>query len=160
MTSPELSAELNKVISEFLSANGYELVDLIFRLEGRDQVLRLLTDRLEGGITMDECASLNQRIGQLLDEKGVINSRYILEVASPGLDRNLVTKKDFLRCLNKQVVFFLNALINGKYQWQGIVMKVEEPSVFIDICAGSQSSPTGQILEIPLASINKARLVI
>ena len=101
---------------------------------------------------MGECAALNHRLSQLLDEKEVISNRYILEVASPGLDRLLKTKKDFMRYLHKQVVFFLNDLVNGKCQWQGEVSRVDDTGVFID--------SAGQILEIPLIKINKATLII
>ena len=152
MADQEIIAQLGKIISGSLEEKGYELVELIYRPEGRSLVLRLLVDKFAGGITMDECAALNHKLGQLLDEQDIIPDRYILEVASPGLDRKLTTKKDFMRCLNKQVVFFLNDLISGKCQWQGVVNRVDDVSVFIDYA--------GQALEIPLSKINKATLII
>ena len=152
MANQEIIAQLNRIISGFLEEAGYELVELICRHEGRNLVLRLLVDKLAGGITMGECAALNHRLSQLLDEKEVISNRYILEVAFPGLDRLLKTKKDFMRYLHKQVVFFLNDLVNGKCQWQGEVSRVDDTGVFID--------SAGQILEIPLIKINKATLII
>ena len=152
MVNYEIIAQLNKIISDFLAENNFELVEFIHRYEGRDLVLRLLVDKTEGSISMGECAQLNRQIGRLLDEKDIITSRYILEVSSPGLDRPLKTRKDFMRCLNKQVVFFLNDLVNGKCQWQGLINRVDERAVFID--------QSGQVLDIPLTKINKAKLVI
>ncbi len=133
-------------------AQGFELVDVIYRNEGAHLFLRILADRSGGGINLDECARLNREIGQALDEKNIITSRYMLEVSSPGLDRSLTTQKDFLRSLNKEASFYLSELINGKCQWHGKITKVEGASVFINSC--------GKILEIPLAKINKARLII
>ena len=141
-----------RLISDFLAENNFELVEFTHRYEGSDLILRLLVDKPEGLISMGECAQLNRRIGQLLDEKDIIASRYILEVFSPGLDRPLKTREDFMRCLNKQAVFFLNDLVNDKCQWQGLINKVGEHSVFIH--------QSGQVLEIPLTKINKAKLVI
>lgn len=152
MVNYEIIAHLNKIISDFLAENSFELVEFMHRYEGRDLVLRLLVDKSEGSISMDECAQLNRQIGQLLDEKDIITSRYMLEVSSPGLDRPLKTREDFMRCLNKQAVFFLNDLVNGKCQWQGLINRVDEHSVFI--------TQSGQVLEIPLTKINKAKLII
>ncbi len=152
MVDREIIARLNKIISDFLAENSFELVEFMPRDEGRDLVLRLLVDKSEGEISMGECAQLNRQIGRLLDEKDIIASRYILEVSSPGLDRPLKTREDFMRCLNKQVVFFLNDLVNGKCQWQGLINRVGEQAVFIH--------QSGQVLEIPLTKINKAKLII
>lgn len=152
MVNQEAIAQLSNIVSGYLSENNFELIQLIYRYEGRGLVLRLLVDKTEGSISMDECAQLNRQIGQLLDEKDIIRSRYILEVSSPGLDRPLKTREDFMRCLNKQAVFFLNDLVNGKCQWQGLISRVDKDCVFIN--------QSGQVLGIPLTKINKAKLII
>ncbi len=151
MIKEDLIEKLENLISICFSARNVEFIDLICRQEGRKLVLRILADYPFGGITLDECALLNRQLGSLLDEKNLIDSEYVLEVSSPGLDRCLKTKKDFLRSLNKEVVFFLNDLINGKCQWQGEIIKVDD-NVSIETLK--------QVLVIPLTKINKAQLVI
>jgi len=151
MVNQDILVQLNKIIGENLAENNFELVEFTHRYEGRDLVLRLFVDKPEGGITMDECASLNRSLGQLLDEKDMIPVHYILEVSSSGLDRPLMSRKDFMRCLNKQAVFFLNEPVNGKLQAQGRIISAGDTSVFID--------DSGQVLEIPLTKINKAKLI-
>ena len=152
MLNQEIITQLNKVVRDYLAENRLELVELIHRYEGRDLVLRLLVDKPEGGISLGECALLNRKIGDILDQNDILPGHYILEVSSPGLDRMLETKEDFMRCLNKQAVFFLNDLVNGKCEWQGLISRVSETAVFID--------RLGESLEIPLIKINKAKLVI
>ncbi|MDD5465726.1 MAG: ribosome maturation factor RimP [Candidatus Omnitrophica bacterium] len=152
MIKEELVKELNELIGSCLSRQGLELIDLICRHDGNNLVLRILADRPTGGITLGECALLNRQLSQLLEEKNIIDSNYVLEVSSPGLDRCLKTQKDFSRCLNKEAVFFLNDLVGGKCQWQGLITRADDKSVFID--------HSGQVLEIPLIKINKARLVV
>ena len=180
MIKEGLIKELEELILQCLSKENLELVDLVCNYEGRGLTIRVLADkpagnglastsaeahglpssrqsqaqshRPAGGITLGQCALLNRQLAALLEEKNIIDGDYVLEVSSPGLDRRLKSQKDFLRCLNKEVVFFLNDLINGKCQWQGLVNRVDEANVFI------QNS--GQILEIPLIKINKAQLVI
>ncbi len=148
----QLKEQVYGLISSCFNEANIELVDLICRHEGNNLILSIFADRPEGGVTLGECALLNRKVSGLLDEKNIIDSKYVLEVSSPGLDRCLKTQKDFSRCLNKEAVFFLNDLINGKCQWQGLINKVDEAGVSIASC--------GQILEIPLTKINKAQLVI
>lgn len=152
MDRQEIIAQLQNIIDDYLKIQGLHLVDLIYRHEGRDLIVRILVDRPEGGITVGECSELNNRITSLLDEKDILQTRYILEVASPGLDRPLKTKNDFLRCTNKRVRFFLNEPINGKIELEGLISKVENDSVYIE--------SKNEIIEIPLIKINKAKQVI
>jgi len=180
MIRESLAKELKDLIGSYFSDQQVELIDLSFRYEGNKLILTILADKPQGnslatdsqshrpagrglvtdsqshrpagGITLGECALLNKQLGLIFEEKNLIDCDYILEVSSPGLDRDLKTQKDFLRCLNKEAVFFLNDLINGKCQWQGLINKVDENSVFISVL--------GQVLEIPLNKINKAKLVI
>ena len=152
MDKESLGRELKLLFEQRFIAQGFELVDVIYRQEGRQLFLRILADRLGGGINLGECAQLSREISQALDEKNIIASGYMLEVSSPGLDRPLKSKEDFRRCLNKQAVFFLNDLVNDKCQWEGLIDRVDDTNVAIN--------RSGQILEIPLTKINKATLII
>ena len=144
--------EISLLINDLLAAQDFVLVDFIFSRVGSGLLLGLFIDRSEGGISLGECSLLNRLIRQILDENNLFSGeQYTLEVSSPGIDRSLKTKEDFMRCLNKQVVFFLNDLINGKCEWKGAISRVNEVAVFID--------QAGEILEIPLIKINKAKLV-
>ncbi|MEI6631857.1 MAG: ribosome maturation factor RimP, partial [bacterium] len=143
----EITQELNKIISEYLASRGLELIELVYRRQGQDQVLRVLADRTEGGISLGECAQLNRELGVALDEKAILQENYLLEVSSPGLDRPLREKKDFLRCKDKLVKFFLKEPVEGKLEWDGVMTAVDEDTVHINSAA--------RPLSIPLAKINK-----
>ncbi|MDI6605944.1 MAG: ribosome maturation factor, partial [Candidatus Omnitrophota bacterium] len=68
-----------------------------------------------------------------------------------GLDRPLKSKNDFLRSKNKRVRVFLSDLINGKLEWDGLIDKVGDESLYLKW--------GDQLLEVPLSKINKAKLV-
>ena len=140
------------IIEPVLIEANIELVDLSFVRASGQIIVRLLVDKIGGGINLGECAQLSRKISCALDQKDIMASRYMLEVSSPGLDRRLLGQKDFLRSLNKEAVFFLNDLVNGKCQWQGMISKVDQTSVYLQA--------PDDILEIPLVKINKAQLVI
>jgi len=152
MDKYELTEKLKELIGAYLEGRGLELVDLLYRFEGRDLFLRVLVDTPEGNISIGECASLNKEIGVMLDEQGILNENHILEVFSPGLDRPLYAKNDFSRCKNRLVKVFLKEMVDGKLEWDGIILKVENDAVFIDV--------KGNILELPFEKINKAKQLI
>jgi len=152
MDRQEIIATLKNIIADYLKTKGLELVDLIYRYEGRDLVLRILADRPEGGITLDECALLNTEISRILDEQSIIQQSYLLEVSSPGVDRPLTTRGDFLRCLNRRARLFLLESIKGKWEIDGLVSKVDENSVYLD--------SEGEVFQVPLAKIRKAKQII
>lgn len=152
MDKETLKIELTNIISDYLKNQGLDLVDLIYRYEGRNLFLRILVDKPEGGIALDECAHLNNEISRILDEKDIIPQRYILEVSSPGIDRPLKTKNDFLRCINKKVRLFLSEPIKGKTELEGLISKVDDTSVYVDI--------ETEVVVIPLAKINRAKQII
>ena len=144
--------DLRAFLEDFLKSRSLDLIEVIHRYEGRDLVLRILLDKPEGGISIGECAGLNRAISDLLDEKNILQEKYILEVSSPGLDRPLETENDFSRCLNKQVKFFLSDFINGKLEWDGVIAKVSKGIVYVDTAVGT--------MEVPLDKINKAKRII
>lgn len=152
MDKYELEEKLKKLIQDYLESRGIELVDLVYLYEGRDLFLRILVDTPTDSIRLDQCASLNREIGAMLDGQDILDQRYILEVSSPGIDRPMATNQDFLRCRNKKAKFFLKEIVNGKLEWDGIISQVEGNSVFVDV--------KGEILEIPINKINKAKQLL
>ncbi|MDD5155662.1 MAG: ribosome maturation factor RimP [Candidatus Omnitrophica bacterium] len=152
MDKQALSAQIKNLAGEYLKSQGVQLVELIYRHEGQNLFLRFIVDKPEGGITLDECAYLNNRISAMLDETDLMQFRYILEVSSPGLDRPLTTKEDFLRCKGRQVRFFLRQEINGRREIEGTIKDAKDDSV--DIQA------RGLDVTIPLPDITKAKQII
>lgn len=144
--------ELRGLISPILEAEGLDLVEFNFSRSRGAALLRLLVDRKEGGITVEECAGLNRRIGALLDGQDFIRDRYILEVSSPGLDRPLKERNDFLRCLNRKIWILLKEPLKGNSEIRGAVKAVKEENLEID-CEGLLS-------KIPISGIIKAKQIL
>ena len=143
-----LFEKIKETASNVLRDNGIELVDMIYRREGSVMVLRVLAD-MESGITIDECARMNEAIGEVLDKGDVIPEKYILEVSSPGLDRPLKTKKDFLRLKGKRIRIHAYEPIEGRKEFVGLLESVEEDNIAI-------SDENSKLTKIPLNKISKA----
>ncbi len=148
----EQQARLHAALEPFIVGRGYELVDLQFVPSSGRSIVRVLADHPAGGITMEECARLNRDASDMLEGAGLLPERSILEVSSPGLDRPLRTKQDFLRCLNRPVRFFFTAPLEGVWELEATVEAAEEEAV----CVAQEEKR----LRIPLAQIVRARQVV
>ena len=120
---------IKELVSPLFTQKDYDLVDIAIRRESGKLVLRLLVDRPTGGITLDECASLNEEINQILDEVDLIQESFSLEISSPGLDRPLRTEKDFRRKLEKNIRVFTSEPINNRTEFLGKLIKVTPESI-------------------------------
>ncbi len=107
------------IAEEFLQGTGLELVDVEYVKE-HDWYLRIFIDK-EGGIEIDDCQQLSEKVEEVLDKKDIIKDSYILEVSSPGLDRVLKKDKDFVREKGKKVDVTLYAPLDGEKLIVGVL---------------------------------------
>lgn len=149
----QTSERIRALLEGFLSSGGIDLVDVICRQERGDLSLRVLVDYPAGGIILEDCAALNREICAMLDTGDIVGQEggYTLEVSSPGLDRLLKSRKDFLRCKDKAVKFFLFEAVEGRIEWDAVIETADEEAVY--------ANSAGRRLRIPLSKINKARQV-
>ena len=138
---------IKEAISNLLTDNKIELVDISYRRRGGKMALSLLVDK-EDGITLDDCTRLNEEIGRILDKGEMIPDSYLIEVSSPGLDRHLKTRRDFERATGKVINVHTYEPIAEKRDHNGPVESVDDEAVTV-----------GGV-KIPLAKISKARLEI
>lgn len=140
-------------VKQILDPLGFELIELKSVNTGNGLILRLLIDRVEGGITLNDCAQLNRDIGRLIEEKNIISTRYNLEVSSPGLDRFLSAPGDFKRNLEKTIHIFLEEKQYDKLELEGKLVKLDDSGIFI------KNSKNDELF-IPFKKINRAKQVI
>jgi len=92
--------------------NGCELWDVEYVSEGGQWYLRIYIDK-EGGVSIADCETVSRAIDPILDEKDLIESSYIFEVSSAGLERSLKLPAHFQRFLGETVEVKLYKPING-----------------------------------------------
>ena len=115
----KIDTRVEEIMNEILQGTKYELVDVEYIME-RDWYLRIFVDKA-GGIDLDDCQYLSEKVGAILDKEPLMKDPYILEVSSPGIDRVLKKDRDFIREVGKAVDVTLYAPINGKKNFTGIL---------------------------------------
>jgi ribosome maturation factor RimP len=131
---------------------GMELVDVEYRKEGADWVLRCLIDT-ERGVGIDDCQHFSEALGAVLDAADPIPGRYLLEVSSPGIERPLKKEQDFIRFAGQPVEVKLHKAVNDRKKWQGRLLGMDPSRQLVRLQVGDE------VLELPRTEIAKANLV-
>lgn len=90
--------DLERELTAVAEGAGCELVHAEFK----GGVLRLFIDRPEG-VTLADCETVSKQASALLDVLDFGTGRYLLEVSSPGLDRQLYRARDYERFVGRKV---------------------------------------------------------
>lgn len=113
----QVELKVEEFIKPVIEAYGYVLVDIEYK-GGKYGILKIFVDRPDGGITIKEIEKLSKEISLILDAENIIEERYILEVSSPGLDRELNKDRELKWAISKKVKLFLKngSTFDGKLE--------------------------------------------
>ncbi|MGB7606569.1 MAG: ribosome maturation factor RimP [Lutisporaceae bacterium] len=121
--------ELSKPIVDM---HKFELVEVEYKKEGGEWYLRIYIDK-EGGITIDDCQVISEELSEILDETDPIDSSYIFEVSSPGIERPLKTERDYQKAMGKLIEVKLFAPTDeGKKVIEGTLSGYSENNVELE----------------------------
>jgi len=142
---------------DFGEKNGYELSRSEYVKEGSEKYLRVYVDKLVGGeyslMSTDDCELVSRYLSDKLDEADPIAENYYLEVSSPGLDRLLVSDRDFERFKGSRIVISLYKALNGKKQLEGELTDHKDGVVTI-------KTDDGEDLSVPREAAGKINLAV
>ncbi len=116
----------------------------------RLKIVRLYVDH-PGGVTHELCGRVSAVVGDAIDEAGLFEDGYTLEVSSPGLDRPLRKRSHFEAQVGKKVYVRAKTPVEGAKVWQGILQEVCAEEIVV--------RDAGREVKIPLAQISNAHLI-
>ncbi|MCK4518864.1 MAG: hypothetical protein KAU12_01975 [Candidatus Omnitrophica bacterium] len=148
MNNEELKEKLKNAASGLLEARGLELVEIVLGSRRQKGLVVLFLLDKPGGITLEECAEFNRRMGEIMEENEIIPGRFVLEAASPGLDRPLVTKRDFERVRGEVIEVTYAGSGTTIEEMCGKVVEIEGDNILLDIA--------GERKELIISLIKKA----
>lgn len=122
---------IEETVAKNLEAQGVELVDLVIQNQGRKKVLQFFVDK-QGGVTLDDCGELTDKIDSILEMENLIDGAYILEVSSPGIQRVLKKPAHFKRFINERVKVILKIPLEGRGSFTGVIADAQDDHFILD----------------------------
>ncbi|MBS1812378.1 MAG: ribosome maturation factor RimP [Acidobacteria bacterium] len=151
----KLDQRIHEIIERVATREGLELVHAEMVGGRGNAVLRIYIDKL-GGVNHDDCAIVSEQVGLILEVEDLIPHQYLLEVASPGLDRGLYKPSDYERFAGLPAHIKLNAPLNGQRNFHGTLIGLEREGEE----AALLEDETGKRHRLPLSLITKANVEI
>jgi ribosome maturation factor RimP len=114
-------------------------------------IVRVFVDA-DGGIDLDTVAEVSEEISRGLDLKDPIAGRYMLEVSTPGLERNLKSAEHFKLSVGRAVVVKTTTqFVPNSNRIEGTLEKADDRAARIAV--------NGTAVEVPYDQIKSARTV-
>jgi ribosome maturation factor RimP len=154
----KLDPRVSKIIERVVAREGKELVHTELT-GGKNPILRVYIDK-PGGVTIDDCVAISERVSLILDVEDIIPHQYTLEVASPGLDRGLYKEADYERFAGLPAHVKLSEAIKtetgGQRNFHGKLIGLDREGEVAAVI----EEPNGKRHLLPLAKILKANVEI
>lgn len=150
----KVDPRISEIAERVTAREGIELVH-IEMTSGRNPILRVFIDK-SGGVTVDDCAHVSERISLILDVEDPIPGEYMLEVSSPGLDRGLYKESDYERFAGLPSHIKMSEAINGQKNFHGKLIGLDREGE----TAAILEEENGKRHHLPLVKIIKANVEI
>ena len=120
-----IASAVRELVAPVAEEMGYYIWDVEFVKEGADKYLRITLDN-EEGININDCERFHRAIDPVLDEADPISESYVLEVSSPGIERELKYPEHIDACEGWDVEVKLYAPKNGTKQFRGVLLGYDD----------------------------------
>mgnify|MGYP001069255445 FL=1 len=121
---------VEEIVKPFAEALSLDLWDITFTKEGTDWYLRIYIDKY-GGVSIDDCVDLTHAVTKPLDEADPISQSYMLEVSSPGVERELKKDWHFEKYLGSPVTVRTIRPIENVRDFGGVLEKYENGEITV-----------------------------
>ena len=141
---------IEKVLEPVLSAEGIEAVDIKVGRHGTKTIIQCFLEKIEGRISIDDCAKMSEKIEAALDFNNIIQGHYVLEVSSPGIDRVIKKEADFIKFTGQRARIRLKTPFEESRTYYGALAGFSDGCVVI--------SDSARTYKFALQDIEEARL--
>ena len=152
MEGSSILERVEKIAQAAAADSGVELVHVELAGIKRDQVVRIYIDK-EGGVTIDDCTNVSRAVETILDADDFIPGKYVLEVSSPGIERQLYSLADFLKFEGQLAKVKTTTDIDGQKTFVGAITAVDGDEITIE-------DRTRGTVTFPFGIVDKANLKI
>jgi ribosome maturation factor RimP len=149
----DLVEEVKKIAETKLTPSQF-IVDVLISAKKGPKKVMILADSDEG-FSIEDCAQLSRHMAKVLDENGLIEDNYLLEVSTPGVDHPLKLKRQYHKNIGRSLkVKLAEGVVEGK------LLSVSETAITLEKTAGSGKKKEMESIEIPISEIEKAFVLV
>jgi ribosome maturation factor RimP len=157
VAEPGRAARVAAVAEPLIAELGYRLVRVRVSAAAGCTV-QIMAERPDGAMAIEDCEIVSRVLSPALDSSDPIEGPYRLEISSPGIDRPLVRRSDFVRYAGHVAQIEMASLIDGRRRFRGTLLGIEEDNVRLRCGEPGAAEPTE--VSLPIDDMAEARLVL
>ena len=157
ITETGLDQRLADIIEPVLIGIGFRLVR-VRMLNQNGATMQVMAERNDGTMTVEDCEEISMAISPVLDVEDPIDKEYHLEVSSPGIDRPMVRKSDFVRWQGHLVKCETSIMIGNRKRFRGKIVEADADGFTLErdqIAYGEEPK-----VSIPFTALSDAKLIL
>lgn len=125
----KIEEKIENEISLRVRELGFEIEYVEYVKEGDRNILRIVLDKKDGNVTIDDCELVSRDVEDRIDK--LLSGEYVLEVSSPGVERQIKNIKLYKKYLNNEVYIKLFKKDEDGKEFTGILNEVNEEEGYI-----------------------------
>jgi ribosome maturation factor RimP len=150
----DLKGEIWKYASEQLGNETHFIVEVIISGHAGSQKVLIILDG-DDGISIEDCAEMSRKLSRILDESGLIDKHYLLEVSTPGLDQPLKLPRQYKKNLGRNLkVRLKDKTVEGK------LIDITSEGIEILFETGKGKQKEEKVENISFSQIEKAFVLV
>tara|TARA_Y100000590_G_C15429780_1_gene904688 strand:+ start:52 stop:588 length:537 start_codon:yes stop_codon:yes gene_type:complete len=146
--------KISSLIESELANLGYLIVQV--KINSHERALQIMMERIVGELNINDCTKASKTIMPMIDSNRLLPENYRIEISSPGIDRVLVRKRDFINNVGNEIKLELTEKIENKKNYRGEILGFQEDCLLLK---DNKINDNKGKIEIPIKIISKAKLV-
>ncbi|MGD9200360.1 MAG: ribosome maturation factor RimP [Chitinispirillia bacterium] len=146
-----LTESIELLLEKKIEDLDMDLIESRYVKAGSRSVLKLYVDK-EGGVTINDCEKVSKEVSVLLDKENFSQNPYTLEVSSPGIDRKLISERDFKRVVGKNVSINLKGSDSNTKIKSGKLISCSKGNLIVETEKGTEI--------ISIANVKNGKIVV
>ncbi|MBB3917020.1 ribosome maturation factor RimP [Rhizobium fabae] len=157
ITETGVDQRLADIIEPVLIGLGFKLIR-VRMLNQNGATMQVMAERNDGTMTVQDCEEVSMAISPVLDVEDPIDKEYHLEVSSPGIDRPMVRKSDFVRWQGHLVKCETSIMVGNRKRFRGKILEADADGFTLE----RDQVAYGEELKviIPFTALSEAKLIL
>lgn len=128
----KLVDKVEEKITDTVKNLGYEIEYTEYVKEEDNKIFRVVIDKENVSLTTEDCEKVSRAIEEDVDNS-MKDEAYVLEVSSPGLERQLKNTRLFNKYLGSKILVKLFSKVEDKKELEGILKTADEDSIELEV---------------------------
>jgi len=152
----DLKNTIAELVEQFIDKEDIFLVEVEIKGKVGNLKIQVFIDG-DQLLDIDECSKISRKLSAELEERDIIEGRYIIEVSSPGADRPLKLFRQYMKHIGRE----LEVITTDSQKHQGLLLNLIDENIELSVSSSKvKKKINAETLKIPFNEIDNSKVII